>query len=190
MDRISALMDGELEGDEATRLVEDIKEREALREAWATYHLIGEALRGEPCHDCAVMPSVSERLNSEPTVLAPKRPRGESGRRWVLPSLAAAAALASVTWMVGQQPTESLPPGETPLNVVLPTVATQAASPLVEYLQAAHLPAQPASPPPIQIPAREVDAYLMAHQIFSPSTALQGLAPYVRMVTGTQELGR
>ncbi|MGH8636409.1 MAG: RseA family anti-sigma factor, partial [Burkholderiales bacterium] len=38
MDKISALMDGELARDEAARLVADVRQRDGLREAWATYH--------------------------------------------------------------------------------------------------------------------------------------------------------
>jgi hypothetical protein len=30
--------------------------------------------------------------------------------------------------------------------------------------------------------------YLLAHQGFSPSTAIQGLAPYIRSVSTTQQL--
>ena len=49
MEQISALMDGELEHDEAAGLVPVLKQRVDLREAWSSYHLIGEALRGERC---------------------------------------------------------------------------------------------------------------------------------------------
>ena len=33
----------------------------------------------------------------------------------------------------------------------------------------------------------QVDEYLMAHQEFSPRTALQGVVPYVRQVSATQD---
>jgi hypothetical protein len=32
-----------------------------------------------------------------------------------------------------------------------------------------------------------MNEYLMAHQEFSPSTEIQGLAPYIRSVSGTQQ---
>jgi sigma-E factor negative regulatory protein RseA len=192
MDKISALMDGELARDETARLVADIRHRDGLRETWATYHLIGEVLRGEPCADCGVVHSVARRLAEEPTVLAPRRVSGEIGRRWALPSLAAAAAVAAVTWMaVETQQAAPLPPLATPAShTVVPTVAVQPVLPVPEYTQSvAHIPAQ--APTPIQFSAREFDAYLMAHQEFSPSNTLQGLAPYVRTVTsGAVETGR
>ena len=193
MDKISALMDGELTREEAVGLVADIRERAALRETWATYHLIGDALRSEACADCDVASAVAKRLAAEPTVLAPQRrmPPG-LGRRWGLPSLAAAAAVATVTWMAVET---QQGPGVQPLaapasHMVVPAVGS--AIPLSEYSQSVHLPAQASSPPaPIQFSAREFDAYLRAHQEFSPSNTLQGLAPYVRTVTsGAVETGR
>ena len=190
MDRISALMDGELAGAEAARLVADVRDKQGLRETWATYHLIGEALRGEPCSDCAVAGSVAKRLAAEPTVLAPRRISGDIGRRWALPSMAAAAAVASVTWIaVETQQGGVMQPGAMPAShLIVPAVQTSISLP--EYAQSVHLPAQSAAPVPIQFSAREFDAYLRAHQEFSPSTTLQGLAPYVRTVTGTAETGR
>ena len=39
------------------------------------------------------------------------------------------------------------------------------------------------APPPIQLSWQEFQAYLMAHQEFSPSISMQGLAPLVRSVS-------
>jgi sigma-E factor negative regulatory protein RseA len=193
MDKISALMDGELARDEAARLIADIRQRDAMRERWATYHLIGEALRGEWCPDCKVASSVARKLAEEPTVLAPRRISGEIGRRWALPSLAAAAAIASVTWVTveTQQGGAGQPMAMPASHMVVPAVAVQSSIPLPEYAQSVHFPVQPSAPAPIQFSAREFDAYLMAHQEFSPSNTLQGLAPYVRTVTSRAvETGR
>ncbi len=193
MDRISALMDGELAREDAARLVAGIRGEDALRETWAVYHLIGVALRGEPCPDCGVVQSVSKRLQGEPTVLAPRRISGEIGRRWALPSMAAAAAIVSVSWM-GLQTYQAGPgqPAAMPAShLIVPAVAVQTSIPMSEYSHSVNLPGQSATPAPIQFSAREFDAYLRAHQEFSPSTTLQGLAPYVRAVTtGGGETGR
>jgi sigma-E factor negative regulatory protein RseA len=194
MDRISALMDGELAREEAATLVAGIRGEGALRETWAVYHLIGEALRGEPCPDCGVVQSVSKRLEGEPTVLAPRRRiSGEIGRRWALPSMAAAAAIVSVSWMGLQTYQSGLgqPAAMPASHLIVPAVAVQTSIPMSEYSHSVHLPGQGSTPAPIQFSAREFDAYLRAHQEFSPSTTLQGLAPYVRAVTtGAGETGR
>lgn len=189
MDKISALMDGELAREDAVRLVTDIRERGALREAWATYHLIGAALRGEPCADCGVMRSVSIRLTEEPTVLAPRRMSNETKRRWALPSLAAAAAVASVTWMAleTQQGGVGQLVASPASHVVVPAMGGVSnigtAVPFSEYPRVVHFSDEAPSTVPIQFSEREFDAYLLAHQEFSPSNTLQGLAPYVRTVT-------
>ena len=47
---LSSLMDGELEADEAGRVIRGCCGNEALKQKWQAYHLIGEAMRGEgPC---------------------------------------------------------------------------------------------------------------------------------------------
>ena len=183
MDRISALMDGELASGEAARVLIEMRRQEAMREAWATYHLIGEALRREPCSDCSVIDPVAHRLEGEPTVLAPQRAPLEAARRWALPSLAA-AAVASVSWMALRGPQDDFgTPALTPVGqMVVPAVGVSSL-PFQEYLQPVNLSSQTTSTPAIQLQAREIDAYLMAHQQFSPSTILQGFAPYARTVS-------
>lgn len=73
MERISALMDGELDRQQAATVVPDLRQRDELREAWATYHLIGEAMRRQSCPDSHVASSVAQQLAIEPTVLAPEQ---------------------------------------------------------------------------------------------------------------------
>lgn len=188
MERISALMDGELERDEVAKLIPGVKERGDLRDAWTTYHLIGEVLRGEAnsVPSRAIVHAVAARLADEPTVLAPRRTVGESLRRIVLPSFAAAAAVAAVTWISLE--TQQGPGGGAVVAVpashlMLPAAMMQQPSVLPDFALATHMSFPPPPSPTIQLPARRIDAYLLAHQEFSPSTTMQGLAPYVRTVT-------
>jgi hypothetical protein len=101
--------------------------------------------------------------------------------------MAAAAAVAAVTWVsfeTYQAPMNVVPIAE----VVVPRTISEP-TPLVSQIQ----PASLASPPPqIQLPSRRIDAYLEAHQEFSPSRTIQGLASYARTVsaTGSVESGR
>lgn len=186
MERISALMDGELEQREAVGLIPVLKQRDDVREAWATYHLIGEAMRGQTCKDCGVAQAVKSKLVAEPTVLAPRAASGGGlTRRWALPGMAAAAAVATVTWMGFLQPpastgdiqpisfTEGRPGVMNTVHTfteLVPTTNTSTAAPA------------------IQLTTSEYQPYLMAHQPFSPSMAIQGLAPYMRTVsTGAAE---
>ncbi len=47
-EQISALLDGELPEHEAARCLDRLTRDPDLRSAWGRYHLIGDALRGEP----------------------------------------------------------------------------------------------------------------------------------------------
>ena len=193
MERISALMDGELDRDEAIKFIPGVRDRDELREAWNTYHLIGDALRGQPQPTYNVAETVAAELKLEPTVLAPRRTPAESIRRFFLPSLAAAAAVATVTWMSIE--TQQAPVGTVvavPVgHLVVPSVIMHQPSVLPDFAQAAFPSAPAPAATPIQLPVRQIDAYLLAHQEFSPSTTMQGLATYVRTVSaGATETGR
>ena len=114
-ERLSAIADGELSGEAQPDTIFSDFSRDD-RAAWSSYHLIGDVLRSD---DLALSPRVSEafmsrfaaRLDAEPHVLAPAAwspsssvGRGLSalGRRFV-PTLAVAAAAATLTWIVVPQ---------------------------------------------------------------------------------------
>jgi sigma-E factor negative regulatory protein RseA len=102
MEKISAFMDGEIDGVEATGQINRLKEDAALRSAWDTYHVIGDTLRGEKLgfsRDFAA--SFSARLASEPTVLAPRSrsPLQVTVRRFALPVAASVGGMALVVWL-------------------------------------------------------------------------------------------
>jgi sigma-E factor negative regulatory protein RseA len=111
-------------------------------------------------------------LANEPTVLAP-RSRSYASKRaatYAVSIAASLSAVALVAWIAFHNP---LAPTEianaTPAPV--PVSAAPAASE-----QLASVPSE-----------GHMNEYLMAHQEFSPSTAIQGLAPYIRSVSGTQQ---
>lgn len=185
MERVSALMDGELDRDEAARLMRSMSSQSELRETWGTYHLIGDAIRGERVGAWGVSQAVAAKLSAEPTVLAPQRGNVGAAKRYVLPSLAAAAAVAMVTWVTLETQQGSGGPGVPgPLvEVVVPEMpATPQSTALTELVYAStSLPSAP--PAQIQFTPRRIDAYLQAHHEFSPSKTIQGLASYARTVT-------
>jgi hypothetical protein len=85
----------------------------------------------------------------------------------------------------GIQGPASVPSGGFHPAVVIPgsppSVISNAVATFTEIVPTT--PAGPQSPPPsIQLTAEGYQAYLMAHQPFSPSMAIQGLAPYMRTV--------
>ena len=148
-DRISALMDGELDDKSAADLIGRMPGEGA--EVWRTYHVIRDAMRHTAPLSEGFTARVAWKLADEPTVLAPRRSRPERSR-WLTVSAVAAtlAAFGFVGWMAF-----------TPQPQVAPAAVAQV---------------QP--PANVPLPSATND-YLLAHQGFSPRVSLQGMAPYV-----------
>lgn len=154
--KISALLDGELDADEARTACVSIYGDEALRRAWCDYHLIGDALRSEPCLDIDMTRGVMTRLAAEPVVLAPKR-----RREWQQPALAlaaSAAGVAVVAWLVFAP--RSLPQQNLLAQNPQPFVAAATGPDMQEYL--------------------------IAHEIHSGSIYLNGDAQHIRTVSAAR----
>jgi sigma-E factor negative regulatory protein RseA len=165
-ERLSALMDEELGGAESEGCLARLGDDGELRDAWRIYHLIGDALRGQAGQ--GLPPSFAGRLAAEPTVLAPRRAeRARQRNTWyALSAAASVAAVALVGWM-------ALPLFEPPAQIA-------------SSQPAAALPA--VALPPAAVPAAQgVNDYLLAHQRFSPSSVMGGMAPYVRTVSEARE---
>jgi sigma-E factor negative regulatory protein RseA len=170
--RISALMDGELGGHEAPAVLRALAAEGEAREAWRTYHLISDALHETRLLSGNFAQRVAARLEAEPTVVAPGRLAAQpQGARWVAFSAAASlAAVALVGWLAfaPQQPSAPLPQ-----VAKSPQPAAQAQAVAAAPKEAAQVP-----------PPSAADDYLLAHQAYSPRNSLQGVAPYVRTVSG------
>jgi sigma-E factor negative regulatory protein RseA len=160
-DRISALMDGELDDRSAAELIEALgRDREALL-AWRAYHVISDAMREGRLLSEGFAARFSERLAAEPTVIAPRARvpglQAESKRWYALSAAASLAAVALVGWMAF------------------------APQPQLTPAPMAQVPAE-TKPNIVPLPSATND-YLLAHQGFSPRVSLQGMAPYVRTVS-------
>ena len=169
MDKISALMDGELDEHEARRAVLRLKDVGAARESWTTYHVIGDVLRGESLPAFDVSGRVAAAVADEPAILAPRRPaRMNQPLTYALSAAAASvAAVAVVGWMAfsGNLSTQPL------------EIARNA--PVVQPL------------PEVSTPSDgQMNDYLLAHQGVSPSNRLHGVAPYIRTISVAPAAGR
>jgi sigma-E factor negative regulatory protein RseA len=163
-------MDGELDGREAHQELARLKQQDALRDSWDTYHLISDALRGDALLSADLKLRVSERLAQEPTVLAPHLGAVRKFPTYVLPVAASVSAVALVGWFAISINTNNIQPettrAPTPAAALLPT---------------------PPVPQLASVPNEgNMNEYLLAHQGFSPSTAIQGVAPYIRSVSVIQ----
>jgi sigma-E factor negative regulatory protein RseA len=161
-ENISRLMDGEVDAQEFDRICGEMKAPAAM-ETWVCYHVIGDQLRGAHGVSTGFSTRFCAALAAEPTVLAPGVPRARS-TQVATAAWAVAATLAAVTvvgWtafsMVDAPPT---------------AVARAREAATVRAAQGKPLPDLPAD-------------YLIAHQEYSPSTAIQGMGPYMRAVAVT-----
>ena len=170
MEKISELMDGELEGRAAQHQLARIKQDEELAHCWYTFHLIGDALRGERTLSGKFGERLATRLAGEPTVLASQPRAVKRFAAYALSAAASLSAVALVAWIA---------------------YFNNPLAPQPELAKA------PATPPPAAAPSAQLasvpndgrmNEYLIAHQEYSPSTAIQGLAPYIRGVSSTQQV--
>lgn len=114
---ISALADGQLQGNAFARAVESAAQDPGAREAWHTYHLIGDVLRSSdlaaPRSPDRFLAKLQQRLGEEKPVLAlhheavqasavqhPEAANDASLRWKVAAGFASVAAVAAIGWNV------------------------------------------------------------------------------------------
>lgn len=169
-EKVSALIDGELQSDSLHAHLGRLRADPELRGAWDIYHLIGDALRGH------ISPAISDRvvarLREEPTVLAPRSEKSPSRRLgWYAMSAAASvAAVAFVVWTASPGWRAEPQLAGTPEAA---TVATEAPVTLVSSVAPAG-----------------IENYLLAHRPYSHTSAMQGIAPYGRSVADERRAAR
>jgi len=151
-DQISALMDDELDVESSEHLFKALASNHELDACWSTYHLVGDVMRGETLLRPDFQARLMQRLESEPTVLSPKR-RILPKPSFVLSAAASLAAVLFVGWMVMLQ---------------------QIQSPLESLEQPAAIAQNNVSP-------ESMNEYLLAHHELSPEGGMQP-AYYVRSV--------
>ncbi|MGE5640860.1 MAG: sigma-E factor negative regulatory protein [Clostridia bacterium] len=165
-ERISELMDGELEPRAARQAIDALQADAEALDTWRRYQLISDAMRDTPLLSAGFAARVAARLEREPTVVAPGRLAEEPRRSppWVPMPAAVAASLAALA-LVGWLAFAPQAPAPVPLAQVQPEKK-----------------ALPEKPQNIPLPAATPD-YLLAHQGFSPRVSLQGMAAYARTVS-------
>ena len=71
-EQISALMDDDLLLEDAEYLMTALKANGEAAKSWATYHLIGDVIRGNKVLRHDMTASIMQEIAKQPTVLAPK----------------------------------------------------------------------------------------------------------------------
>ena len=199
-EKISALMDGEIDDDQVDHTLAALK-KDDIGESWGIYHQIGDVLRSS---DMAIDMSsdfnsrFAARLSAEPTLLAPviaanrdtnslspelqiKANPGNS-RRWALPGMVAATAMAAVAFVATPQLMVAMQ--GTPASAEISTPVASTSKDRSGAVESANVTAASASGDVIMRDPR-IDDYLFAHQRFSPS--LYSTAQYARSATFATE---
>jgi len=164
--RLSALLDGELDADGCRALVERLHQDEDACRTWALLNCVGDAMRSADVaayHSAGFVARVSAALEREPTVLAPAAlPPRSTVRRWLLPGAGAAAAAAVL------------------IAVGLPS--RQAATPeaTIAKAPAATATAVVSAPQPVIDRSPQLERYLAAHRELADATVMPYSTPYVR----------
>ena len=161
-EEVSQLMDGELDAERVEHACHGLRESAAM-ETWVCYHVIGDTLRGCGGLSPGFAERFAARLGAEPTVLAPPPRR---------------AAPAAVAWAVA---------------------ASAAAVVVVGWVALTTMPEPPAAVATVQqataVRAADVrrpveNEYLLAHQEYSPTTAIQGVRPTLRVIAADDQDAR
>ncbi len=164
MEKVSAFIDGELDEHESEHQLSLLKQENGARETWELFHLIGDTMRGDSRISTDFSRRIAERLALEPTMLAPPRRAIRHAARYAMSIAASLAAVSVMAWVAFSS---------NPLNTP--------GAPATTHL-AVSVPAVPAQLPNVNSQGG-MNEYLLAHQAFSPSTAIQGVAPYIRSVS-------
>lgn len=153
-EEISWWVDGELDAEAAARACERCR-GVALMAAWERYHVIHDLFAGCGELSGSFTARLSARLAAEPTVLAPRRRPTPAQIAWA--AAAGVAAVSVVGWVA-----------LTTMSVPQPSAVATADQAVV------------ARPAVVSRPV--LNEYLLAHQEYSPTTAIQGARPYLRAV--------
>jgi sigma-E factor negative regulatory protein RseA len=174
-EQISAFADGESTDVEGALAALRHPEQKGV---WELYHRIGDSLRSDEMAfelSADFASRLSARLDAEPTVIAPTATTASAGKwmplhaskRWTLPRLAAAAAVATGAFILTPKLMNTVN-GDRVLAEVPPVIAPVAAQVSVSSITSDG----------VMLRDPNIDDYLLAHQRFSPS--VYSTAQYAR----------
>lgn len=166
-EKISALLDAEATGAERKEVLAALAVKRDLRRIWERYHLVGAVLRNEV--SATVTPHfadrVAARIAQEAIVISPRWPMHSVAKGAV--GLALAASVAAIAVF-------GLDLGPAPAPTPKPTVAWKPDK-QDDYVQAEmSWAAQPEWD-------RKLDALLVEHNAFSPTSGMNGMMSSVRL---------
>ncbi len=150
-------MDGELLDEETDQLLAALKRDDALLTEWTAFHVISDALKRHYVEGSRLSPDFVRRVRE---------------RLQEEPTVLSPARMSE----------------RKPRKLALSAAATVAAVAMVAGIVFYNeTPTTESVARESSSLANQMDDYLMAHQEFSPSTVMQGMAPYVRTASVNRE---
>ncbi len=210
LERLSALVDGELDGGAVALACAHWRESGDARSSWHAYQLIGDVLRSDDlaggcARDAAFLQTLRGRLSAEPVVLAPQPRRAAPFSRPVARPVVAAAgtrrsrlswrtssAIAAGFVLVAGVVTLTRGPGAVsggPAGAELAQLAPSSGPIVAASLVA---PAAPVAEPQAMVASgslirdARLDRYLAAHKQFAGSSALGVPSGFLRNATAIE----
>ncbi|MDO5692190.1 MAG: sigma-E factor negative regulatory protein [Pseudomonadota bacterium] len=195
---VSALMDGRLQGGDASAALRMMASEEAC-ECWRLYHLVGDVLRSTDLaacgHDSAFVSRLSARLRQEAQPVAVPAPSPIQVRdvaqpaandgvfRWkMVAGLASFAAVAAIGWgamgSIGPQPGHGAQLAQA--GSAAPTRIVTLAAPVPVTMASGALEADAGA---VMLRDARLDELLAAHRQTSGATALGNAAGFLRNAT-------
>lgn len=176
-ERISVLLDGELDRVEAASVIGSVCSDAGLLRQWHELHRVGDALRSHEVAACdaeGFCGRVMAAIAAEPTVLAPHSGRASGLRRYWMPGVAIAASVAAVGFialpLLRTQDAASIAKGLTPAVEVSAVASAVDMAPQKVLPTIANARGLSASYSP----------YLAAHRELSGSAVVPRAAVYLR----------
>jgi sigma-E factor negative regulatory protein RseA len=176
-EQLSALIDGEHDNE---HVLDNLIHNDDMKQTWSRYHLIGDCLRDNLPNEIthAISDNVSQALQNEPTVLAPVKKQSN-----IMKPLAGFAIAASVA-MVAVFSIQNNNDIDTPLVNSAPIAATTVQPQTFSFPESNYMPAAVTqSDTPESIANQRINNYLLNHSEYRSNVGVNGILPYVRMVT-------
>ena len=187
-EKLSALVDGELEHRQIDALLARVREDDELRARWASYHLISDALHNNLSQgvELDISRRVSAAIEKEPVIFAPVWQRLRPSRR-LIKQAAGAAVAASVTAvaLLGAQWVNLGPGAMVADGGLQPTAQVAVVTPAQQGSSATlvSLDQQGSGDGNEQAWAQSLDSYVVNHNEYAGSTGMHGVLPYARLVS-------
>lgn len=190
-EKLSALLDGDLEEHSVRTTLEGLRRDGALRKDWEAYCLIGDVLRGEGHGMPDFVSKVMSSLDEEPVVFTPGAAVAGSRRSmWqsLLPIAASVMGVAAVGWVASTLYSQEQAAPMMSVQRVTGSATASAGSGIAPVsMGVLRAPAAPVTAISVEEQHRE---YVFAHQAMTAGGPIPGAVQYVRTVADTAQDSR